>query len=79
MISRKIDSASGLQSNGSLNFVPRPRTLRMNAERRIGYVFVFSAPKSFSIVEAMATETDRQAMLLAFDKPAASMDTMEYS
>ncbi len=43
-------------------------TLRTGDNRRIGYDFVFSAPKSFSIVEAMASESDRQALLGAFDE-----------
>jgi conjugative relaxase-like TrwC/TraI family protein len=49
-------------------------TLRMNAERRVGYDFVFSAPKSFSIVEALASDADRKTLLGAFD--AAINETM---
>lgn len=53
-------------------------TLRMGDKRRIGYDFVFSAPKSFSIVEAMASESDRQALLGAFDEAiTATMSEIE--
>jgi conjugative relaxase-like TrwC/TraI family protein len=50
-------------------------TPRTNSERRVGYDFVFSAPKSFSIVEALAGESDRQELLAAFD--ASIVETME--
>ncbi|AMV40245.1 MobF family relaxase [Planctomyces sp. SH-PL62] len=50
-------------------------TPRTNAERRVGYDFVFSAPKSFSIVEALAGESGRQELLSAFD--ASIRETME--
>ena len=50
-------------------------TLRTNAARRVGYDFVFSGPKSFSIVEALAGDADRQALLAAFD--ASVRETME--
>jgi conjugative relaxase-like TrwC/TraI family protein len=50
-------------------------TQRTNEFRRVGYDFVFSGPKSFSIVEALAGEADRQLLLNAFD--AAVRETME--
>ncbi|WP_337173561.1 MobF family relaxase [Paludisphaera sp.] len=50
-------------------------TPRTNSERRVGYDFVFSAPKSFSIVETLAGESDRQELLAAFD--ASIVETME--
>ena len=49
-------------------------TQRTNDNRRVGYDFTFSGPKSFSIAEALAGEADRRAMLAAFD--AAATDTM---
>lgn len=46
----------------------KPLTPRTNDERRVGKDFVFSAPKSFSIVEALATEDERRRLLGAFDE-----------
>ena len=45
----------------------RSLTQRTNAFRRVGYDFVFSGPKSFSIVEAFASDAERAALLAAFD------------
>jgi conjugative relaxase-like TrwC/TraI family protein len=62
------------------NYDPRPRkdkagneyfeplTLRTNAERRVGDDFTFSGPKSFSVVEGLASEDIRRAMRQAFDE-----------
>jgi conjugative relaxase-like TrwC/TraI family protein len=50
-------------------------TLRTNAKRRVGYDFVWSAPKSFSVLEAMAGQDDRQALLDAFE--SSVRETME--
>lgn len=49
----------------------KPLTPRTNAERRVGKDFVFSAPKSFSIVEALAGESERQRLLGAFNDAIA--------
>lgn len=49
----------------------KPLTPRTNAERRVGKDFVFSAPKSFSIVEALAGEGERRRLLGAFDDAVA--------
>ena len=46
----------------------RPLTQRTNAERRIGNDLVFSGPKSFSILEALAGEAERGRLLAAFDQ-----------
>jgi conjugative relaxase-like TrwC/TraI family protein len=46
----------------------RPLTPRTNDERRVGYDFVFSAPKSFSDIEALASEDERRRLLAAFDE-----------
>jgi conjugative relaxase-like TrwC/TraI family protein len=43
-----------------------PLTPRTNDKRRVGYDFVFSGPKSFSIVEALATDEERGQLLKAF-------------
>ena len=51
-----------------------PLTPRTNEERRVGYDFVFSGPKSFSIVEALAGEEERRSLLRAFDQ--AIVETM---
>jgi conjugative relaxase-like TrwC/TraI family protein len=53
----------------------RPLTPRTNDERRVGYDFVFSAPKSFSDIEALASEDERSRLLSAFD--ASVEETME--
>ena len=45
----------------------KPLTPRTNEGRRVGYDFVFSGPKSFSVLEALAGESDRQALLWAFN------------
>jgi conjugative relaxase-like TrwC/TraI family protein len=45
----------------------KPLTPRTNDERRVGKDFVFSGPKSFSIVEALASEDERQCLLGAFN------------
>jgi conjugative relaxase-like TrwC/TraI family protein len=50
-------------------------TARTNDKRRVGYDFVFSGPKSFSIVEAFASEDERRRLRAAFD--AAINDTMK--
>lgn len=42
-------------------------TPRTNDERRVGYDFVFSGPKSFSDLEAFASEDERRLLLEAFD------------
>jgi conjugative relaxase-like TrwC/TraI family protein len=52
-----------------------PLTPRTNDERRVGYDFVFSAPKSFSDLEALAGEEERRLLLAAFD--ASVEETME--
>ena len=52
-----------------------PLTLRTNDNRRVGYDFVFSGPKSFSIVEALAPEAERRRLWKAFDE--AVMETMK--
>jgi conjugative relaxase-like TrwC/TraI family protein len=52
------------------NLHPRtglPLTPRTNDDRRVGYDFVFSAPKSFSDLEALASEDERNRLLAAFD------------
>lgn len=53
----------------------RSLTPRTNDARRVAYDFVFSGPKSFSIVEALASPEERQRLLEAFD--AAVTETME--
>jgi conjugative relaxase-like TrwC/TraI family protein len=50
-------------------------TPRTNEERRVGYDMVFSGPKSFSIVEALADAPERLRLLDAFD--GAIAETME--
>jgi conjugative relaxase-like TrwC/TraI family protein len=45
-----------------------PLTPRTNAERRVGYDFVFSGPKSFSQVEALADADERRRLIAAFDE-----------
>lgn len=45
----------------------RPLTPRTNDDRRVGYDFVFSGPKSFSDIEALAGEDERRLLLKAFD------------
>lgn len=53
----------------------KPLTPRTNEERRVGYDFVFSGPKSFSIALALAPdEEERQRLFAAFD--AAVNETM---
>lgn len=52
-----------------------PLTPRTNDERRVGYDFVFSAPKSFSDLEALASEDERTRLLVAFDSSVE--ETME--
>ena len=42
-------------------------TPRTNGERRVGYDFTFSGPKSFSILVAMAPEEEREQLRAAFD------------
>ncbi len=52
------------------NLHPRtgqPLTPRTNQERRVGYDFVFSGPKSFSQVEALAGDAERERLIAAFD------------
>lgn len=44
-----------------------PLTPRTNDERRVGYDFVFSVPKSFSDLEALTSEDERNRLLAAFD------------
>ncbi len=41
-------------------------TPRTNGERRVGYDFTFSGPKSFSILLALASEEERQRLRAAF-------------
>jgi conjugative relaxase-like TrwC/TraI family protein len=50
-------------------------TLRTNDSRRIGYDFVVSGPKSFSVALGLAPEEDRPALQKAFDD--ASIELME--
>jgi len=45
-----------------------PLTPRTNDERRVGYDFVFSGPKSFSDLEAFAGEAERRSLIGAFDE-----------
>jgi conjugative relaxase-like TrwC/TraI family protein len=45
-----------------------PLTPRTNDERRVGYDFVFSGPKSFSDLEAFAGEGERRHLIAAFDE-----------
>jgi conjugative relaxase-like TrwC/TraI family protein len=53
-------------------------TLRNGDNRRVGYDMVFSGPKSFSILEALAGEQERQRLLRAFgDSVDATMAEME--
>ena len=47
-----------------------PLTQRTNDARRVAYDFTFSAPKSFSVLEALAGEGDRLQLLAAFDEAA---------
>ncbi|KAJ3077635.1 hypothetical protein HK102_005073 [Quaeritorhiza haematococci] len=49
----------------------KPLTPRTNDERRVGKDFVFSGPKSFSVVEALASEEERQRLLGAFNDAIA--------
>lgn len=46
---------------------PGKLTPRTNDQRRVCYDFTFSGPKSFSIVEAFATEGERERLRQAFD------------
>jgi conjugative relaxase-like TrwC/TraI family protein len=46
-------------------------TPRTNGERRVGKDFLFSAPKSFSVLEALASEEERGRLLAAFDDAIA--------
>ena len=53
-------------------------TPRMNDKRRVGYDFVFSGPKSFSIAEALAGEEERLRLLKAFgDSVDETMEEVE--
>lgn len=45
----------------------KPLTPRTNELRRVGYDCVFSAPKSFSVLEAFASPEERGRLLAAFD------------
>lgn len=74
-LSGTVDKASFDRLCDNLHPVTGKRlTPRTNEERRVGYDFVFSGPKSFSIVEALATDEERQRLLGAFD--AAINETM---
>jgi conjugative relaxase-like TrwC/TraI family protein len=53
----------------------KPLTPRTNDERRVGYDFVFSGPKSFSDIEALASEDERGRLIAAFDDSV--QETME--
>lgn len=46
----------------------RPLTPRTNGFRRVCKDFTFSGPKSFSIIEAFASEAERRELLRAFDE-----------
>lgn len=71
-LSGKVDRASFTALCNNLNPASgQPLTPRTNEERRVGKDFVFSAPKSFSIVEGLASEPERQRLLRAFDEAIA--------
>ena len=53
----------------------RALTPRTNRDRRIGYDFTFSVPKSVSAVEALADEAERARLLLAFDEAVSETMT----
>ncbi len=53
----------------------KPLTPRTNDERRVGYDFTFSAPKSFSILVGLASGYEKKALRTAFN--AAVMETMQ--
>jgi conjugative relaxase-like TrwC/TraI family protein len=46
----------------------RPLTPRTNDYRRVCYDFTFAGPKSFSIIEAFASEADRRELRRIFDE-----------
>ena len=48
-----------------------PLTARTNASRRVGYDLTFSAPKGFSLLEALAGDVDRAELGHAFDRAVA--------
>jgi conjugative relaxase-like TrwC/TraI family protein len=52
----------------------KPLTPRTNDDRRVGYDFVFSGPKSFSILEGLAPEEERALLVQDFDD--AVVETM---
>ena len=54
-----------------------PLTPRTNDFRRVCKDFTFSAPKSFSIVEAFASEEERAALRRAFDEAVGETFTRE--
>ena len=53
----------------------KPLTPRNDRDRKIAYDLTFSGPKSFSIVEALASDADRGRLLKAFDE--AVTETVE--
>ena len=66
-LSGQVDKASFERLCDNLHPVTGEQlTLSTKDNRRVGYDFTFSAPKSFSIVEAMADEPVRQRLLAAF-------------
>lgn len=52
-------------------FEDRPLTPRTNEFRRVCKDFTFSGPKSFSIIEAFASEDERKTLRRAFDEAKA--------
>ena len=48
-----------------------PLTARTNEHRRVGYDLTFSAPKGFSLLEALAGDADRAELRHAFDRAVA--------
>ena len=75
-LSGRVDRAAFDQLCDNVNPVTgESLTRRTNAARRVGYDFVFSGPKSFSILEALAGDADRRMLLDAFD--ASVKETMQ--
>src|SRR5262249_51033299 len=71
-LSGTVDKASFDALCDNLNpTTGEPLTPRTNDGRRVGKDFVFSGPKSFSILEALASEAERQRLLGAFNDAIA--------